>query len=158
MRLINLFINTILLLSVACNSSTDDLIEKQTTTIDKKTRIFSRYIGDQFQLSISDEVHYYILVPKMGCSGCMDKTLLEINKIITPENKNKFTFITTNRRKIPEELLLKIELYDDKSNKLDILSLNIVNVTIIKTLNSKVDLIKNINLEDIDSISKIVDI
>jgi len=123
---------------------------------DKKTEIFSKYLFQQFHTDIPNELHYFILVPKMGCKGCMHKTLIELSKLINKENSKKFTFISTNDDVIPDELIIKIKLLHDEAKLLDNLNLDIANITIVETLEHKVNYIKPIYEDQISSLTNII--
>ena len=98
---------------------------------DKKTEIFSKYLFQQFHTDIPNELHYFILVPEMGCKGYMEKTLFELSKLINKESSKKFTFISTNDDIIPDELMIKIKLLHDEEKLLTNLILKIANIKIL---------------------------
>ena len=111
---------------------------------DKNTKIFSAYIQKEFNMEIPDSIHYYFLVPKLVCKGCVVDRLVELSELINQGNKDKFTFITTNPDIFPTTLKSKINLLHDKKGTLDILNLEIANLTIVETSQNKINFIKPI--------------
>ena len=124
--------------------------------IDRTTEIFSDYLNQQFKIQIPDELHYFVLIPRLVCKGCAEMTLRDLNTLINKDNRNKFTFISTNNEIIPNELKSKINLLHDDSGKLDNLNLEIANVTLVETLNHKVNFVKPFYLDEKIPISKII--
>lgn len=123
---------------------------------DRNTAIFSAYLLKEFNSTIPDSLHYYILIPKMMCKGCSANTLAELDTLINNENKHYFTFISTNDKILSEDpKLVKFYQYDSHG-KLDDLDLDIANVTIVKTKEQKVIFIKPIYADEKRPLSEII--
>ena len=112
---------------------------------DRVTRIFSNYINQNLNLKIKDNLHYFILIPKLGCKGCFKEALLELDTIVTKNNEKHFTIITTNTEIISNELKNRASILIDTSGKLDVLNLEISNLTLVETENKKVNFLKSIS-------------
>jgi hypothetical protein len=127
-----------------------------TETEDKSTIIFKDYLQKEFNSEIPESLHYYILIPKMLCTGCSVNSLAEINKLITGETESHFTFISTNEKFALSELK-RVKFYEyDSRGKLDELDLDIANITIVKTRSGKVLFIKPIYADEKRPISEII--
>lgn len=120
------------------------------------TNTFNNYIKSEFNIEIQDEKHCYILIPEYGCNGCMQVVLDEISKIITDDNRSKYTFIASNEEAIPTSLYSIVKIYKDRNNALDNLSYNIANVTVVLTEHKKIIFAKNINLDQSYNVGSIV--
>jgi len=122
---------------------------------DKTTKIFSKYLEAEFNSTIPDSLHYYILVPQLTCQSCAASTLSELANNLRPEQNKKITFITTNQQLIPESLYT-IPVLTDKNQTLDNLNLPIANVTLLETLNKKVIFVKPFYTHDSTSITSLI--
>jgi hypothetical protein len=126
---------------------------------DKTTRIFSNYINKEFNIQLDEKLHYFILLPKFGCHGCIKESIGELNNIITETNKNNIIIITTNLDEFSDSLKSRIKILVDTSGKLDNLNLPIANLTLVESQDEKVNYIKSINtLENGVSLSSLIKI
>lgn len=120
-----------------------------------ESSIFNGMLKSEFNTLLPEEKHYYILVPKIICSGCVYRNLDSLNYFINVENKNNFTLIYSDHKNlIPEKLFEKINIYFDKTGKIDILPLNVANITLVKSENCKVVFIRSVNSMQDESITK----
>ena len=125
---------------------------------DRITRIFSNYIYKEFNIKIIDSLHYYILIPRFGCKGCFKQSFADLNKIIKENNKKDFTIITTNPEIISDELKSRMKIWIDTSGKLDVLNLEIANLTLVETQNKKVNFLKSISTLNGDNLASLIKI
>jgi len=120
------------------------------------TEVFSKYLKSEFNMSIQEEGHCYILIPEFGCNGCMIDVLEKIGELINDDNKSLYTFIASNESVIPENLKIQVRIYYDKNRRLDNLSYEIANVTIVKTAKGEVIYTHSINLDESNEVESII--
>jgi hypothetical protein len=123
---------------------------------DRNTAVFSHYLQNEFQSDIPDQLHYYVLLPKISCKGCSANTLTELDQLVNPGNKDRFSFISTNEHAIPADLKIAKFFQYDERGRLDDLDMEIANVTIIKTKAHKVIFIKPIYIDEKKHLSEII--
>jgi hypothetical protein len=120
---------------------------------DKQTKILSGYLDKNFKLAIPDSLQYYFLIPKLGCAGCDQKLLVELNKI---DYKNKNIILITSKKKdMLYDLIPPVPVLYDTLGTLDVLNLNLYNVCIVKTKNRKINFIKSLTNETAEDINSI---
>lgn len=139
---------------ISCHTKNDRsaLIQNQQNMENDKVRkgeIFCNFIKNKLKLSISNELHYYILVPKFGCEGCMIQTLVELDTLIDDRNKSMFTIISTNNDIIPDRLFETINIIEDTAKSIERINIGLANVTLIEAENGKVNFIQSIKLSDL---------
>ena len=93
--------------------------------------IFENYLVTHHQLALAAEGHHYILIPRMGCTGCFKSVLGFLAEELSQEHAEDFTFISSSSKLIPPRLDSTITIYRDRSGVLDQLDLRIANVTIV---------------------------
>lgn len=131
----------LLIIILSCKSeSTYDIL--------KETKLFSDFLAENFNITLSNNKHYYILVSSFGCFGCKEKNIRELDSFITKEEKNNFTIISNDNTINYGKLIYNTNFYKDSKNSLDKLKINVANVTLIEVKYKKVTLIKTLNPED----------
>jgi hypothetical protein len=123
---------------------------------DKNTMLFSAYLSKEFNTTIPDSLHYYILIPRMVCKGCSVNTLKDLDSLMVVNDQNYFTFISTNESFTNRELANVKFFKFDTHGRLDNLDLDIANITVVKTKSGKVLFIKPINIDEKKPISQII--
>lgn len=113
-------------------------------TKDKRTAIFSDYLQEQFNRSIPETHHYYLLVPKQGCQGAIFEALRVIDAVNT-EGRKQTTVITSNPDMLKNCLHGNWEILEDHNAKLDVLNLGVTNVSLITTENGRIVSVKTSN-------------
>ncbi len=136
-----LFVSIFVSIIISCTINQDDIT-------DKKTKILSNYLKNNFSLNISAGIHYYVLVSDFGCHGCKEKTLSEFYAYINNYNKSSFTVISADQNLIPDSLKIKTEYINDFDKKLESINLDLANVTLIEVKDKKITLIKSFNPND----------
>lgn len=121
---------------------------------DPQSKIFNTYLTKTFNTSIPGVMHYYLIIPKLGCAGCVEATLQEINTFLSEQPSNDITIITS-RETLPA-ITTKVPILYDTSGLLDVLNLNIYNVCIVQTKNHRVSFIKPIQMNETDCIRNLI--
>lgn len=131
----------LLIIFLSCkNESTHNVLNE--------TKLFSDFLAENFNITISNNKHYYILVSSFGCFGCKEKNIRELDSFINKEAKNIFTIISNDNSINYGNLIYKTNFYKDSKHYLEKLKINIVNVTLIEVKDKKVTFIKTFNPED----------
>ncbi|MDT3694901.1 MAG: hypothetical protein ROY99_00830 [Ignavibacterium sp.] len=123
-------------------------VDKHDDITDKRTKIFSSYLKNNFSLNFPVGLHYYILVSDFGCHGCKVKTVNDLYSYIDLNRKKYFTIISADQNLIPDSLKIKTEYINDSEKKLESLNLDLANVTLIEVKDKKITLIKSFNPND----------
>lgn len=114
---------------------------------DKQTKIFSKYLRENYYIGIQQEEHRYFIVTNNSCPACLEFLLSGIEtKIHFVKQKN--SIITSNPSLVPDTLTKCFNYYEDKMSNIDYLNLNIYNLTIIVTSNYKITDIVHFNAND----------
>ena len=134
--------SSILLFSLACKKPES-----------KETTYFKKYLKEEFNFTLKPDTLYFFLIPKFTCKGCVQQQFSDIISNPAYKKSNMF-FITTNLNAIPDSVRhLKGHFFYDKKGTLDHLNLNIVNITLVKTINQEVSLFKPFYIDDSTKIS-----
>ncbi len=136
-----------MLLSFNCSDKSKD---------DRNTEVFSNYLRDEFQLSIPEEKHYYLLIPRLICRGCVQAGITSIAENAKEDDYRKMTFITSNKESFLEPVKPHASILQDKAGKLDFLSINAANITVITTEKGKVTSVFKTTTENSDTIQRIL--
>lgn len=139
------YVAFILVFAIACSDS------KQETS-DQTTTVFSYYLKTAFGDSIRNEKHTYVLIPKMGCKGCREDALRELQLQIVRSGKKNITCIFSPAVNLADTLLNPGNLLVDTSELIDKINLPISNIAILKTERGKVISLQSIRSETTDSI------
>ncbi len=110
---------------------------------------FNKFLASEFELSIPDQNHIYILIPSFSCLTCVQISLEKLNEILKPIDKPNISIIYQNIDYDFDVFTDKALLYYDKNNGIEYLSFAVANVTIIRTSNNKIFDIINTNPENI---------
>ena len=105
------------------------------TEQDPSTKLFAKYLKTTFQHDLKDKPHTYFVINKATCKGCVQRTLIELEKLIDIQDTSKYTFVTSYKSIMERNLKTLPSLLEDKKGKLDMINLDIANLTIIKTKN-----------------------
>lgn len=129
-------------LFTACHDQQDPAKENTNPVIkvDLRSRIFSKYLFDTFQLSLGEEKHAYVLIPGRGCKGCMVNTLERI-RFLKPKTELT-TVIVSSNNKLPDTLFPVPFLYDQKA-QMELINMRIANITVVRTEKQKIIDIRN---------------
>ena len=152
MRLLCIFFLTSLL--IACQSSTNNV--EQRLKNPSQTTIFQSYLQRNFKTVIPDSSHCYILVPRMGCIGCMQQTIIQLNAIFLEVSTDQFTIISSSDEKVITSLFegYDYRIWYDRKGELDLLNLRIADVMIVKTQHKKLISIVSITPKDLSNIER----
>lgn len=131
----------LIIIIISCKSeSTHDVLEQ--------TKVFSDFLTENFNIKLSKNKHYYILVSSFGCFGCKEKIIHQLDRLINKVDKNNFTIISNDNSINYGKLIDNTNFYKDSRHSLEKLKFNIANVTLIEVEDKKVTLIKSFNPED----------
>ncbi len=114
-----------------------------------ETNAFQGYLLETFNEKIPSESHEYILISQFQCSGCVQRTLIDISNKFNGKQNDSITVITFDLDKVPEILKKKVTVLLDEDAKYEHF-LSIANVAIVKTNRGQIIDIKIINLDDIE--------
>jgi hypothetical protein len=119
------------------------------------TAVFQDYLIKQFNDSIGEAPHYYVLVPKFGCMGCMQRTLIYLQSLIDEGRQDAFTYVVSNEKMGLWSIFEhgKQQVYVDSTGHLDRLNLGIIHVTIVVTQADSVHAIHSISPQKLDSLA-----
>ncbi|MCX8105307.1 MAG: hypothetical protein N3D80_05460 [Ignavibacterium album] len=131
----------LLIIFLSCKS-------ESTHNVLNETKLFSDFLAENFNITISNNKHYYILVSSFGCFGCKEKNIRELDSFINKEAKNIFTIISNDNSINYGNLIYNTNFYKDSRHSLDKFKVNVANVTLIEVKYKKVTLIKTFNPED----------
>lgn len=97
--------------------------------------IFNRYLTEHFGSEIPASPHCFILVPRLGCQGCMQQALVQLNALHSEELPSSLTLVVSNRRnEITRHIANdRFRVLWDHNGQLDQLALQIANMMIIHT-------------------------
>ncbi len=136
----------LLLFVVACNDSKRE-------TRDQTTSVFAYYLKTAFADSIPDKKHLYILIPKLGCKGCRQDALNELQLQLINSGEKNYTYIVSPASESLSKHTEPGTSRIDTSELIDHINLPISNIAILKTENGKVISLVSIRSETTDSIS-----
>ncbi len=111
-------------LASSCNSYNNEKV--------KLKRLLAAYDKD-----IGTKVHLYILKSPFSCSGCLQSSFLQLNKVIRSP-VNNITIIGSTKESIPESLLSRVVWIDDSKELIDRIFFESVNVIFIETRKSNI--------------------
>ncbi len=140
----------LLLVVIGCNESKHE-------TNDQTTTVFSYYLKTAFEDSIPNEKHVYILIPSLGCKGCRQDALKELQQQVINSGEKNYTYIVSPTS---QSLGMRTEhgiFLVDTSELIDHINLPISNIAILKTENGKVISLVSIRSETTDSIGYYLD-
>jgi hypothetical protein len=115
------------------------------------TSIFSTYLSAQFNTKIIEELHYYVLIPRHGCTGCMQRSLLTIQAIVNNGHEAAFTYIVSNEKQQIRSIFMQEhqQILIDTTGQLDQLNLGIAHVTVVATEKGRIQEITAISPEQL---------
>lgn len=119
---------------------------------DRTTAIFSYYLQNAFAKTIPAESRYYILVPELGCKGCRQSELLLLDETTRKNRNAAIEYIFSPKVPVPSSFAFHSQVKIDSLSLIDKINLPISNITIVRTENKKVTLLKEITAERMDSI------
>ncbi len=135
----------LLVVLIACNDSKQE-IRDQTTVV------FSYYLKTAFADSIPDKKHVYILIPKLGCKGCRQDALNELQQQLVNSGEKNYTYIASPSSESTSTLTGHGIFRVDSTGLIDKINLPVSNIAILKTENGKVISLVSIRSETTDSI------
>jgi hypothetical protein len=135
-----------LLISIALGCATKDL---------DRTSIFKKYLNNELKIQIPEEKHLFIIIPKTGCQGGIEYTLIALEDKILPSAN--ITVISNNVQSA-FYLSAKWNIKKDTSGKLEYLNIGISNVTFITTEGGKIQSIYSTERCSIPLIDEIIEI
>jgi hypothetical protein len=109
----------------------------QCTSIDTDSKNFDEFLH-QFETTIAEEEHYYIILSKYACQSCIQyytEVLSEYNSMLP---KNTVTFILSNDRTYSTLQKNSFHFIRDKNGTIERLSLNITGFAVLKTKNGRI--------------------
>nr|NQU88896.1 hypothetical protein [Bacteroidota bacterium] len=118
-----------------------------------KYEIFSAYLEDVHEILIAKRQHTYIVIPHLGCGGCMQRVLMYLTDQLV-DFKDEVTFISSYSSLIADINFQGYELLVDPKRKVDNLMPEIANITIIKT--GQGNLMKIVSLNSVDDAKSFV--
>ncbi len=120
---------------------------------DTKTGIFSNYLQKEFQLEIPEGEHYFILLSRLSCSGCvLEAQHVLLNYLIqNPHLVPQFTFIYSDKENANPILVQKLFSYYDSFSALEQLPALTDNMIIVKTASNNVKEWIFINSENVST-------
>lgn len=119
---------------------------------DKNTTVFNFYLKSAFNDSIADEPKIWILAPTAGCKGCRQSEMGIVHKEILRLRIKNVEYIFPEKMPVNDSDILPCKYRIDKKELIDRINLPISNLTIIRTSRGKIDLLKEISSDRIDSI------
>jgi hypothetical protein len=114
--------------------------------------VFNNYLNDQYQETIPNENHTYLLISGFHCSGCLQKIFTDIYGKVHPEYFDSLTILTYDFSLIPSNIRKQSKILFDKDAVYENIGLSIANVTVIETINGGIKNIRVINLDDIEDL------
>jgi len=118
---------------------------------DYKTVGFDKMLVD-FNSQIPKEYHIYFVIPKFSCHGCLQRTLIEINKYLLPRDRTNITFISGIDNLSLNDFREKSAIMYDNKGLIEQLPFEMANLTIIKTKKHRVIDIIPVNLDEIEKL------
>lgn len=120
-RYIPIFIAFIMM---SCNTSPKKL---------SSSDIFFRYLKEVHSISKEKAAKFYIILPHIGCKGCMDRALPDLAKMIKtlPDSKD-FVFIIANDRFSNLPALKGLNVLNDFEDKISGKAIKISGISIFK--------------------------
>lgn len=119
---------------------------------DKQTKILSTYLK-QFKIAIPANLHYYVLIPRLGCKGCVEQALTTLDTLA--KGHNDITIITSREESIIS-MYLKQPILFDSLGVLDAINLGIYNVTIVETAQGRINYIRPILIDETDTLKALI--
>ena len=116
-------------------------------------RVFKTYLNEQFNIDIIQKKHLFIIISEYKCKGCVGTTLLEISKLCNNKDISNITFLSKEKKIIPENLYKEANIIIDSLNQFDNLDIGIANVTLIITEKGRIQLIRPIFLDEIELVT-----
>jgi len=105
-----------------------------------------------FNTSISNQNHLYILIPTFSCLACVQQALNNLSDLLVEKDKPKVTIIYQKIDINLKPFFKKAFVYPDVNNSIDKLPFSIANLTFIKTYKEKIYEIQFVNVENVDQI------
>jgi hypothetical protein len=118
---------------------------------DYKTVGFNKMLVN-FNSQIPEEYHIYFVIPKFSCHGCLQRTLIEINKYSLPRDRTNITFICGVDTLSLDDFREKSEIMYDNKGLIEQLPFELANLTIIKTKKYRVIDVIPVNLDQIEKL------
>ncbi len=106
--------------------------------IEKKENLFKNYLIENFSESIPQNKQLFILIPNVGCSGCIQSYISDF-KTTLDTTKTELTIITSNENIYSALKNHPVKILFDKDEKLDNINLGLSSVTSFYTNNEKLE-------------------
>lgn len=103
---------------------------------DIQTKIFSEYLRATFKLEIPQERHCFLTVPHAGCQGAIHNMTAALDS--AGDFRCPVTVLSSNVMTREYMTRKNWEILEDMDRKLDVLNLNLANVSLIVTEEKKV--------------------
>lgn len=118
---------------------------------DYKTVGFDKMLVN-FHSQIPNDNHIYFVIPKFSCHGCLQRTLIEINKYLLPRDRVNITFISGFDNINLGDFREKSEIMYDNKGLIEQLPFEMANLTIIKTKKHRIIDVTAVNLDEIEKL------
>lgn len=107
------------------------------------TDVLKKYFKDTFNGSLVKTDHYYLVIPKYGCSGCMKQITKQLVDSLQ-EERDKITWILSNRDKSFSQLLGQYNWLNDKESGIERCLPSIAGITVIFVSEGQIRYVNNI--------------
>ncbi len=104
----------------------------------KETKIFEKYLNDNFNKCIEQQRHFYLLSNSYVCKNCISYYLAILDSSMMNANNKNITIITTIDLPGLERLKSKTNFLKDNLGQLNYENLNLNNLTIFYTEYGKI--------------------
>ena len=91
-----------------------------------------------YNKTISQNNHIYILAARFPCPGCIQRIYLNIDKFIKNPDKKNISIIAYDKTYIPKSLLKKVEFIEDSNRVIDNIYYYLGNIIAIETNKSQI--------------------
>ena len=114
------------------------LVSYSCSNYKKETKIFETYLNDNFNKSIEQHRHCYLLSNSYVCKNCISYYLAILDSSLMNASNKNITIITTLELPGLERLKSKTNFLKDNLGQLNYENLNLNNLTIFSTENGKI--------------------
>jgi uncharacterized protein YjfI (DUF2170 family) len=105
------------------------------SALQNQTTEFNSYLSRQFNSTIPESDHVYILQSKFGCQECIRQVYQMIEEMISDASVQRQTIsiLTYDTSFLTETLINECRIHFDKNAEYEYLGLETANITLIKT-------------------------
>lgn len=104
----------------------------------KESRFLNEYLQEKKSNNIPWEKHWYIVIPKYGCKGCMVNYLTQISSTLPSFSQTAYTIITAYPELCSDSIRERCSIIIDNEGLIDTYDIGINNLTVIKTYKNEI--------------------